>query len=172
MNCSVGMIQLQIEKHTFWWIPLANALLNLPVTSLPSVCPSWNSDLEGLSIFSSTGWIKFMVVSYNLKITSRSLKNKPSFKARTYKMQVFPSRPSIGSLLFTGEYTWWSRGVVCWITEVPLRLKCTWTAPGQMLAETCITWRTSQSWHLGSSHAVKKWYVLGYTSGIWWYMYM
>ena len=39
-NCWVGMIQLQIEKHTFWWIPLANALLNLPVTSLPSVCPS------------------------------------------------------------------------------------------------------------------------------------
>ena len=50
-NCSVGMIPLQIEKHTFWWIPLANALLNLPVTSLPSVCPSWKSDLEGLFIF-------------------------------------------------------------------------------------------------------------------------
>ena len=83
-----------------------------------------------------------LVVSYNLEqlFLNRS-KNKQKAEENKGEMPSFSLKgPRIVYL--------WNKGValeqgqlVGWVAKVPLRLKCTWTAPGQMLAETCITWQ-------------------------------
>ena len=88
-----------------------------------------------------------LVVSYNLEQLFLNHLNRSKHKQKAEENQGENKMPSF-SLKGPRIVYLWNKGValeqgqlVGWVAKVPLRLKCTWTAPGQMLAETCITWQ-------------------------------